>query len=362
MSAGSRLEKLRPLVSESDVDAFLVTKLSNVRYAAGVETQLDEGFEGVFLLAGDVAELWTDFRYTEEVGIALEGAPVSIHIMKESLYSEVCDRLVELGVSSIALESSVPYGRFKYVSERFEGRVEVVDQWVERLRMVKTDEEVERISQAAALTDKGFEYIVSRIEPGRTEREIGLDLEVFLRSNGSEGVAFAPIVASGPNSARPHATVSDRQVGRGDFVKLDFGARVDGMCSDMTRTLVVGPASDRQREIHDAVLAANQAAIAAVRPGMSGRDLDAVARDLLDARGMGDLFGHGLGHGVGIDVHEMPAVNRRNQESIPKGAVITIEPGVYEEGLGGVRIEDLLVVDSDGARVLSSAPRHLIEL
>jgi Xaa-Pro aminopeptidase len=242
------------------------------------------------------------------------------------------------------------------------GKVEALEGWIDRLRSVKEAEEIERISAAATLTDRAFEHILGRLTTGVRECDVALELEVFMRSNGSDGIAFPPIVASGPNSSKPHARVTDRELTVGDFLTLDFGARVDGYCSDMTRTVVVGSATDRQHEVYQAVADAQQAAIAGARPGMTGIAIDALARDSLGRSGLAEHFGHGLGHGVGLEVHESPSVGPRGVDPVPAGAVVTIEPGVYIAGFGGVRIEDLVVMEHDRCRLLSNAPRHLIEV
>ncbi|MBW6468312.1 MAG: M24 family metallopeptidase, partial [Coriobacteriia bacterium] len=198
--------------------------------------------------------------------------------------------------------------------------------------------------------------------PGMTEAEVAVEIESFMRRNGSEGVAFPSIVASGPNSSRPHATVTGRRIEPGDPLTMDFGARIGGYCADMTRTVVVGRASDEFRRVYDAVLAANRAGASAVRGGVPGIDIDRVARDSLSDAGFGEFFGHGLGHGVGLDVHELPSVGPRGTRPVPAGAVVTVEPGVYLEGRFGVRIEDLIRVEDDGCSTLSSSPRDLIEM
>jgi Xaa-Pro aminopeptidase len=234
--------------------------------------------------------------------------------------------------------------------------------WLRVLRMVKDARELERIERAQIVTDRAFEHILGLIEPGLSEREVALELEVTMRRAGSDGVAFAPIVASGPNSALPHAAPTGRLLAEGDFVKLDFGARVDGYCADMTRTVVLGDASQRQRDMHTAVLEANRAGRAAVRPGAVGADVHAAAAAVLDRRGMGELFGHGLGHGVGLDVHEGPRLGPGSEDVLAPGMVVTVEPGVYEPGFGGVRIEDLVAVDGGGHRVLTNSIRELIEI
>jgi Xaa-Pro aminopeptidase len=362
MRADARLAAYRDRLAQSESGAALVSGLANVRYLTGFEDVFDDHANVVLLVTADVASVHTDSRYAEATRVAARGTGWELVVQRDSLYMELCDRLEAMGVGRLALESSVPYGRFRYISERFSGGIEIEEHWVERLRAAKEPAELDRIAAAAELGDRAFAHIVERIEEGRTEREVALELEWFMRTNGSEGVAFPPIVASGPNSARPHATVTDRELGRGDLVKLDFGARVGGYCSDMTRTVVIGPAGERERGLYDAVLEANEAAFDAVRPGMPVRELDAVARDSLASRGLGDAFLHGLGHGVGLDVHEAPRIGRTSEESLPLGGVVTIEPGAYVEGLGGVRIEDLVSVGPDGPEVLTHAPKHLIEL
>ncbi len=363
MNAEHRIASLRRRLVDEGIDAVLISGASNMTYLTGFEHVIDRAINAACLVTPDVSRFYTDFRYQEAAETAAVGTPWTVRVPKESLYVELCAELREEGVQSLAMESSVPYGRFKFVSEQFQGRVEPVNQWVEEIRQVKEPHEIERIAAAAALGDEAFEHILGRIEPGLTEREVALELEFFMRRNGSEGVAFDPIVASGPNSARPHAQVSDRVIENGDLVKLDFGARIEGYCSDMTRTVVVGKATERQREIYSAALEANGIGLAAVRPGLPACDIDRSARDALAARGFGgEYFGHSLGHGVGIDVHEQPSISPLNRDSVRIGSVITIEPGVYVPGLGGVRIEDLVVVEESGARLLTHSTKDLIEL
>jgi Xaa-Pro aminopeptidase len=275
----------------------------------------------------------------------------------------VCQDLSAAGAQTIAVESSVPHARFVLVADRFSGRVVVADRWVERLRVVKDAVELDAAARAAVLTDAAFAHVLGVVRPGLREIDVSLALEVFMRSNGSEGLAFDPIVASGPNSSRPHAGVTDRVIEPGDILTMDFGARVDGYCADLTRTVVVGAkASTRQCELYGAVLAANEAGLAAVRSGVRARDVDAAARDLLAGLGLAEHFGHSLGHGVGLDVHEEPRVSSVTDEILRAGSIITIEPGVYLAGELGVRIEDLVAVEEGGARLLSHAPKELIEI
>ena len=239
-----------------------------------------------------------------------------------------------MDVNSLLIESGVPYGRFQFVSEQFRGAVRVVDQLVETLRHIKEPEEIERIAAAAAIADRGFEHILSVLKPGVTEAEIALELEFAMRREGSEEMPFSLIVASGPNGARPHAIPGDRRLESGDFVVLDFGARVGGYCSDMTRTVAIGEISKEHRRLYEAVLEANEAGLSAVRSGVPCVEIDLAAREVLERHGLGAAFTHGLGHGVGLDVHEMPTVGHEEHDAARQNAVITIEPGVYIEGIG----------------------------
>ncbi|PKQ38877.1 MAG: Xaa-Pro dipeptidase [Actinobacteria bacterium HGW-Actinobacteria-1] len=362
MHAEPRLAALRRRLTQDGVQAILLTGVSNMRYVTGFDDVFDPMINAACLVTPEIARFYTDHRYSEAAEEAAVGTPWAVRIPDDSLYIEACAELHEDGVTELALEASVPYGRFKFISEQFVGSIRVVEHVVEEVRQVKESHELERIESAARLTDRAFDHVLGLVGPGMTEREVALELEFFMRRNGSDDIAFDPIVASGPNSAKPHAGVSDRVIGVGEFLKLDFGARFEGYCSDMTRTLVIGSATDRHREIHAAVLEANQAGIGAVKAGVPGKDVDAVARAVLESKGFGEFFTHGLGHGVGLDIHELPTVGKRSHDSLRNGAVVTIEPGVYIPGFGGVRIEDLVAVEETGGRVLSSSPRELIEI
>lgn len=360
MSAEARLAAVRRRLVEEEIDAALLTVPANMRYVTGFDGVFDDNINAAVVVTPEVARFYTDARYIEAAEAAAAGTPWALHLQKESLYIELCAELKSQGILSLAVESSIPYGRFRFISEQYGGRVLVVDHWIEDLRAVKEGIEVEACGRAAALTDAAFDHILGVLKPGMREIDVALELEMFMRSRGSEGLAFESIVASGPNSSKPHAGVTDRVIGEGELLKMDFGARLGGYCSDMTRTVVVGHASDEARRIYDAVLAANEAAIAFARPGAEASDLDGVARRVLKDRGYGDRFTHGLGHGVGLAVHEAPSVGPRSRDVLRVGHVITIEPGVYLPGFGGVRIEDLAVVGSDGCRVLTTSTKDLV--
>jgi Xaa-Pro aminopeptidase len=362
MKAEHRLAALRRRLNAERVPAMVISSVSNLRYLTGFEDVIDGGINAACLVTADQALFYTDRRYSGAALVASRDTPWEVRVPEDSLYVELCSNLKAMGVGEIALESTVSYGRFKFISEQFFGSVRVIDGWLDEIRQVKDENEIALISEAAALTDRAFDHIRGFAREGLTERDIALELEFFMRRNGSNGVAFDCIVASGPNSAHPHASVTDRAVSAGDFLKLDFGARVAGYCADMTRTVVVGSASDRQRELYDAVLAANEAGIAAVRAGRPAWEVHEAARIVLEGCGLAEYFTHGLGHGVGLDVHEKPTVNPKSHDPLLAGSVVTVEPGVYIEGFGGVRIEDLVVVEEGGFRLLSHSPKQLIEI
>jgi Xaa-Pro aminopeptidase len=331
-------------------------------YLTGFEGVFDSGINAACVITIDSARFYTDCRYVEAAREAAKGTAWQVCLQKESLYIELCRELRDEGVETLIMEASAPYGRFRFISEQFEGKVSVVERWVEAMREVKEPDELAAIERAVAVADGAFEHAVGLVAPGMTEVDVALEMEIFMRRNGSDGVAFEPIVASGPNSARPHAIAGSRELRKGDLLIMDLGARVNGYCSDLTRTVVLGKADDKQREMYDAVLAANAAALEGLRPGMSGLEIDTLARNVLVERGFGESFGHGLGHGVGLAVHELPSIGPRGRDAVRMGSVVTVEPGVYLPGTGGVRIEDLVHVEDAGARVLSRAPKQLIEI
>ncbi|MBR3289168.1 MAG: aminopeptidase P family protein, partial [Clostridia bacterium] len=238
-----------------------------------------------------------------------------------------------------------------------------LDREITRLRSVKTPDEIRGLKQAQALTDDGFRYILERIEPGRTEREIALDLEFYIRRQGAEGVSFEFIVVSGENTSLPHGVPGDRVIRRGDFVTMDFGALWKGLHADMTRTVAVGDVSDEQRAVYETVRRAQQACLDVLKPGLSGAEADAAARDIITAAGYGDCFGHGTGHGVGFDIHESPTLSPRSQDKMLQiGQVVTVEPGIYLPGKFGVRIEDMAHLIDGGIQNLTRSEKSLIIL
>ena len=363
MSAPTRVEALRARLLEDGVDAALISDTANMRYLTGFGRVFDDSISAAVAVSVDAMRFYTDSRYIEAARTAAEDNGWEVCLQGDSLYTQVCEDLHAAGVETLAMESSVPHARFVLVSDCFQGRVVVSDHWVEDLREIKDAGEMEAAARAAVLTDAALDYVLGIIGPGMREIDVALELEVYMRSNGSEGLAFEPIVASGPNTSRPHAGITTREIEPGDLLTMDLGARIDGYCADLTRTIVVGArATDEQRRIYDAVLAANEAGLGAARAGVRARDVDASARDLLTGLRLGEYFGHSLGHGVGLRVHEGPRVSAKSDDILRTGSLITVEPGVYLPGFGGVRIEDLVAVEENGARLLSHASKDLIEI
>jgi Xaa-Pro aminopeptidase len=354
---------LRKRLVDEGVDAFAAVAVPNVIYVTAFRGVFDTEPAHVALVSVEDAVLFTDSRYVTAFREAAEGSPWRVEVATGDVGKAAARAAKSVGFARLGLESTLPHARFLAIADQFGGEVVSAGGWIEELRTVKDADEIAAIEAAQAVTDRTFDHLVEHVlARGKSEREIALELEFFMRREGSEGVAFAPIVASGSNAALPHATPSDRELADGDLVVLDFGARVGGYCADMTRTVCMGRPNGEQRAIYEAVLSANRAGAQAVVAGRSGRDIDAAARAVIVAAGFGEHFGHGLGHGVGLEVHERPGVGSHSTSAVPLGSVITIEPGIYIPGMGGVRIEDLAVVEEGGARVLTRSAKELIEI
>lgn len=355
----TRLEALRRMMADRQIEYFLVTGAANRRYLSGFT-----GSSGVLLVSQERCWLVTDFRYFEQ---ARQQAPDwELYPQKGKLSEALGELCREQGVTRLAFEKDhITYAQYETLAGL---GLELVGQagLVEKLRMIKDEGELGAIRRAAALADDAFAHILSVIRPGMREEEVALELEYHMRRAGAAAVAFEIIVASGPRSALPHGRASSRRIEPGDFVTLDLGCVVDGYCSDLTRTVVVGRADEEQRKVYDLVARAQQAGLAALRAGRRGSEVDAEARKVIADAGHADHFGHGLGHGVGLEVHEAPRLSPQaagpDEPLLEAGMVVTVEPGVYIPHWGGVRIEDLVVVREDGCEILSRADKRLIEL
>ena len=355
-----RRAALAARLDEAHLDGLIVSHLANIRYLTGFT-----GSSGTLLALRDELVLFSDFRYRTQADDEVEGA-ARIEIYENDRWQRVWDVLGEYaGVETIGYEEgavSAETARAIDVADVRPTRKAVRDV-VEPIRERKSPEEIAHIREAAALATDALAVTLETIRVGDREQDIAARLEFELRSRGSEWHPFPTIVASGPRSALPHAGTSTRTVEAGDLLLLDFGAQVDGYCADITRTVVVGAQADeRQRTIYELVRSAQGAAIRDVKPGMKGREADHIARHIIEQRGFGDAFGHSLGHGLGLEVHEAPRVSRQNDSELPPDAVVTIEPGVYVPGWGGVRIEDDLWLREDGAELLSDGNTELMEL
>ena len=355
----TRLRALRDTLARADLDGLLVSSLPNVRYVTGFS-----GSNALLLVTAKECVLFTDFRYETQVESEV-GSAAAVRIEATNLWSGLWSALAAMpGVERVGFESAhVLHRDFQRLLEqgsRWQWRPSV--DLVERLRASKDLGEIALIERAVGMAERALKATLPEIRVGLTETALAGVLERKLREEGSEAFPFPTIVASGPRSALPHARAAEREIARGDFVLLDFGAVAGGYCSDITRTIVLGLANAEQREVYDVVREANARASGALRVGMRGIAADAVARDYIHARGYGAAFGHSLGHGIGLEVHEGPRLAKTNDAPLEAGVVVTIEPGIYRAGWGGVRIEDDVLLLEGGPRVLTSFSRTLIEL
>lgn len=351
----ARIEALRGLLDRESLGALVVTQQANVRYLTGYV-----GSNGTAVIGRGRAVLITDSRYAVSARGQVRAAEVEIG--SRDLLGDVARIAGELaGGGAVGIEAEDVTLAWH---ERFHARVDGVEVvptrgLVEGLRIVKDAGEIDAMRRAAQVADTALARVLTAGIVGRTEREVAFALHGAMLDAGAEDLSFPTIVAAGPRGALPHAVPGPDRVPAGTLVVIDMGAVVDGYCSDMTRTVATGPLEPELERIHAVCLEAQEAALAAVRPGMTGAELDAVARGSIAAAGYGEAFGHGLGHGVGLEIHERPGVRPTGTDVLAEGMAITIEPGIYLEGVGGVRIEDLVIVTSDGCDIISSSPKAL---
>jgi Xaa-Pro aminopeptidase len=340
----------------SGADLMLVTSLVNVRYLTGFT-----GSNGAVVIGPDTRVFFTDFRYQEQSAVEVD-ASFQRRVEKLELLDGL-EAVLPSGELRMAFEDGAMTVRANArLRDLLPERIALVAAGdpVERLRAVKEPAELDKIRAATELADDAIREIMEQGLAGRTERAVAEALEDGMRRRGAQGVSFDSIVAAGPNGALPHATPRDVTIETGELVVIDWGAELDGYCSDCTRTFATGDIAEDEKVTYDLVLEAQLAGLRALRPGVSGRGADAAARTVIDEAGHGDHFGHGLGHGVGIEVHEAPRLSQRSDSTIEEGNVVTVEPGVYVPGAFGVRIEDLVFVTSDGPEILTSVPKELI--
>ncbi len=358
----NRLARLRTRLKDQALDTFLVLQDENRRYLSGFTAEDGQFNEsaGALLITPERQILATDSRYETQAHIEAPG--FEIYRYKEGLASSLPEIVRMLRTRRLAFESArLPYLQFQKFHEHLKKEAITVplvptENLVEDLRVTKEPQEIEAIKESLAISESVFETVVNALCDGTTEKELAWAMEKGLRENGAESVAFPPIVASGPNAALPHAIPTDRPIGRGEPILFDWGARLNGYCSDISRTIVLGSPDDTFKKVYQVVQDAQSIAIEAIRPGVSTQAVDKIARDHIAAKGFGDHFGHGLGHGVGLATHEKPTLSPIRPMNLEVGMVTTVEPGIYIPGWGGVRLENMVVVKEDGAVVLNRHP------
>ena len=352
---------MKSIMEELHLDAMVITDPYNMRHISGFR-----GGEGILYISESQKVLITDSRYTEQAGKESDFTVIeenANHKREEILIECISAEGKKSGFSMGYEDESLLCAQFDKLKAALK-----VEQWVpmgrrvDALRRIKTEEELSYLQKAEEIGDKAFDKILTILKPGMTELEVGAELEYLMKKEGAENTSFDTIIASGVNSSMPHAIPGEKKLEEGDFVTMDFGCKYKGYCSDMTRTVVLGKASEKQKEIYDTVLKAQLAALEALKAGVTGKSVDKVARDIITEAGYGDCFGHGLGHSVGLFIHENPRLSPSDETVLQAGMVETVEPGIYVPGFGGVRIEDMVVVTEDGYRNLAHSPKELIEV
>lgn len=351
-----KLIKLRGSFEQRGIDGLLITSKYNRRYMTNFT-----GSAGVVVISKEKAVFITDFRYIEQATKQTEGFEIVKHT--GLIAKEIASVVEQLGIKALGFEEhAITYADFSTYQKEISSQLVPVSGLVENLRLIKTSEEIKILKEAAKLTDEAFNHILSYIKPGVTELEVSNELEFYMRKHGAASSSFDTIVASGYRSALPHGVASEKVIKEGELVTLDFGAYYKGYCSDITRTVAVGDVSDELKNIYDIVLKAQLRGVDGIKKGITGVQADALARDYITEHGYGEYFGHSTGHGIGLEVHEGPALSTRSDTVLEPGMVVTVEPGIYVPNVGGVRIEDDLLITDEGNENLTYAPKELIIL
>lgn len=376
-----RIQRLNQIMRDRMLDLLLLTDGYNMHYISGYR-----GHTGCMLVFDECRYILTDARYTEQaaleapefvcIDVREQGYAKTIKCLLEEYPNRVKRTTPKASVDRVSHKSKnilrvgfenreISYSQYKVYADILNGIAELIplDGVVDEMRQVKTEEEIERIAKAESIGDMAFSHIVKHLKVGMTELEVAAELEYVMKRAGASGLSFDTIAASGRNSALPHAMPSSRALENGDFLTMDFGCVYEGYCSDMTRTVLIGDRlTEKQKEIYDTVLKSQLAALAMIRPGVKCSEIDKCARDMIRNAGYGEYFGHGLGHSVGLFIHEEPRLSARCDAVLQTGITVTVEPGIYLTGEFGVRIEDLVVVTEDGYRNLTASPKELIKI
>ncbi|MCR6110489.1 aminopeptidase P family protein [Bacillus sp. A301a_S52] len=351
-----RLNGLRQQFKEHGIDGMLITNPYNRRYLTGFT-----GTAGVVIVSDEKAKLITDFRYIEQAQEETVGFEIIQH--NRTLHEEVANQVKEMGITRLGFEKNVlTYSHYDTYKAMINGELIPVSELVENLRLIKSDEEVTIIQEAVDIADAAFSHIQSYLRAGVKEIDISNELEFFMRKNGATSSSFDIIVASGYRSALPHGVASDKVIEKGELVTLDFGAYYKGYCSDITRTVAIGEPSSELKEIYDTVLQAQLIGVNHIKPGLTGKEADALTRNYINEKGYGQYFGHSTGHGLGMEVHEGPGLSHRSDKHLKTGMIVTVEPGIYMAGIGGTRIEDDILITDNGNNILSKSSKELLIL
>ncbi|MFA9559422.1 M24 family metallopeptidase [Evansella sp. AB-rgal1] len=352
----NRLEKLREDLQEHHVDGMLITSNYNRRYMTGFT-----GTAGVALVSEKGAKFITDFRYVEQAQEQALGFEIIQHT--GPIHEEIAKQVNILGIQQLGFEKDyVTYGTFDTYNQSIDATLVPVSGLMEKMRLLKDSDELSIIKEAVQIADSAFTHILDYIRPGVREIDVSNELEFFMRKQGAVSSSFDIIVASGYRSALPHGVASDKVIEKGELVTLDFGAYYKGYCSDITRTVAVGQPSEELIKIYNTVLEAQLKGVQGIKPGITGKEADALTRDHISEKGYGEYFGHSTGHGMGLEVHEGPGLSFKSDTILEPGMVVTVEPGIYIAGVGGTRIEDDIVITENGNEILSSSTKELIIL
>lgn len=352
------LEKYLSLLSTAAYDGLLLTSAVSRMYCA--EFNVDEG---VAIVTAKGCRYFTDSRYIETAERNLKGFKVKLVDAAHSYDALLNQAISDFGVSKLGFEEDyLTVAEYNGYCEKLNASLIPCQKDINAFRAVKEEWELVRMRKAQEITDKAFAEVCPRIQEGMTEKELCAELIYCLYKNGAEGLSFAPIVVAGPNSSMPHGVPGDRKLQKGDFITMDFGVIYQGYCSDMTRTVALGYATDEMKTVYETVLAAQLAGIAVTKAGVCGRDIDGAARKVIADAGYGDCFGHGYGHCLGLEIHEAPNCNPRNDKPMPAGSVSSAEPGIYLPGKFGVRIEDVVIIGENGCEDITRSPKNLIIL
>lgn len=351
-----RLEKLQNMLSQYDVDGYYISKPSNVTYITGFT-----GDDSVAIVTRDKAFFITDSRYTEQAKIEVDG--FSIIDNNRDMYKAVGECINSSGIKTLGFESGyVTYEVYSTLKDTDKVQLKPLNNIIESFRSIKDEKEIKNIKQAQKIAEKAFDHILSVIKAGIKEIDIAAELEYYMRKEGADGTSFDTIVASGYRSALPHGKASEKIIENGEFVTIDFGCKYNGYCSDMTRTIVIGKATEEQRNIYNIVLNAQKHAIENLKANIKESEGDYLARSVIENEGYGEYFGHSLGHGVGLEIHEEPYMAKNKSGILKVKMVVTVEPGIYIPNFGGVRIEDMVVIKEDNVLDLTNSTKELIEI